>query len=192
MIRLHPSSLGEKCKWLELFEGVDIVLFCVSLTAYDEYEEDSRGVLVNRMLASKQLLESIITHPTFDQKNFLLILNKYDLLEEKIERVPLSRCEWFQDFQPVMSHNNCSTSSNRGNNTPLAQRAFQFIAMKFKKLFKSVTERKLYVSLVTGMEPDSVDEAVRYSREIIKWEREEQSFTNPELSSTDIEQSSSS
>ncbi|XVF00629.1 hypothetical protein REPUB_Repub04eG0017300 [Reevesia pubescens] len=195
LIRLHPSSLGEKCKWVEMFEDVDIVLFCVSLTDYDEFSLDSNGVLTNKMLASKQLFESIVTHPTFEQKDFLLILNKADLLEEKIEQVPLTRCEWFHDFNPVISHNHYHNNSNTrsNNNTSLAQRAFHYIAVKFKRLFNSLTDdRKLYVSMVTGLEPDSVDEALRYTRDILKWEDKENSFLNNELSSTDMEASTTS
>ncbi|GKV23734.1 hypothetical protein SLEP1_g33435 [Rubroshorea leprosula] len=187
LIRLHPSSLGENCKFVEMFEDVDMVLFCVSLTDYDEFFEDSHGVRTNKMLASKQLFESIVTHPTFDSKNFVLMLNKFDLLEEKIEQVSLTKCEWFHDFHPVIGHN------NKGG-TSLAQHAFHYIALQFKRLFKSLSDRKLYVSQVTGLEPDSVDEALRYSRDILKWDEDERyfSFTNPELSSTDIEASSSS
>ncbi|KAK8486667.1 hypothetical protein V6N13_080706 [Hibiscus sabdariffa] len=192
LIRLHPSSLGERCKWLEMFEDVDIVLFSVSMIDYDEFSVDSNGVLTNKMLASKQLFESIITHPSFEKKNFLLILNKADLLEEKIEQVPLIRCEWFHDFSPVISHNHYNFSNNRNNHTSLSQSAFQYIATKFKRLFNSLSDRKLYVSMVTGLEPDSVDEALRYSRDILKWNETENSLVNTEMSSTDIEASSTS
>ncbi|XVF68197.1 hypothetical protein PTKIN_Ptkin10aG0185300 [Pterospermum kingtungense] len=193
LIRLHPSSLGENCKWVEKFEEIDIVIFCISLTDYDEFSLDSNGVLTNKMMASKQLFETIVTHPTFEQKDFLLILNKADLLEEKIEQVPLTRCEWFHDFNPVISHNHyIPSSSNRNNNHgSLAQRAFHYVAVKFKRLFHSLTDRNLYVSMVTGLEHDSVDEALRYSRDILKWHYKENSFINNE-SSTDIEASSTS
>ena len=176
-----------------MFEDVDIVLFCVSLTDYDEFSLDSNGVLTNKMLASKRLFESIVTHPNFEQKDFLLILNKADLLEEKIEQVPLTRCEWFHDFNPVISHNhNNNNSINRNNHSSLSQRAFHYIAVKFKRLFNSLTDRKLYVSMVTDLEPDSVDEALRYTRDILKWDENENSFLNNELSSMDIEASSTS
>ncbi|KAH9656473.1 Extra-large guanine nucleotide-binding protein 1 [Citrus sinensis] len=189
LIRVHPRSLGENCKWLQMFEDADMVLFCVSLTAYDEYFEDSKGFLTNKMLASRQLFQNIVIHPTFNQKNFLLILNKYDMLEEKIEEVPLSRCEWFEDFNPVISHNHHSTS-RRTSNTPLAVSAAHYIAVKFKRLFDSLTGRKLFVSVVTALEPETVDEALKYAKEILKWEEEEPVYTN--IESTDYEASSSS
>ncbi|XP_052179663.1 extra-large guanine nucleotide-binding protein 1-like [Diospyros lotus] len=191
LIRLHASSLGENCKWLEMFEDIDLVLYCVSLTEYDEFLYSSNGVSTNKMLASKKLFERIVTHPTFYQKNFLLILNKFDLLEEKIEQVPLSQCEWFHDFKPVISlHPHSSTSGYI--NASMAQRAFHHIAMKFKRLFHSLTERKLYVSLVTGLEPDSVDKTLRYAREILKWDDLKRTFPLQECSSGSIGETYSS
>ncbi|KAK9691143.1 hypothetical protein RND81_09G178700 [Saponaria officinalis] len=191
LIRVHEKSLGKKCKWLEMFEDAGIVLFCVSLTDYDEYELDHNGELQNRMLQCKKLFESIVNHPSFEETNFLLILNKFDLMEEMIEQVPLTRCDWFEDFNPVYSRHQ---SSRRGGNNiaPLAQRAFHYIAVKFKKLFKSLTGRKLYVCPVTALEPDNVDAALRYAREILKWENEKLSFSFNDSSLESIDVNSSS
>jgi hypothetical protein len=174
-----------------MFEDVDVVLFCVSLIDYDEFSEDKNGVLINKMIASRQLFERTATHPKFEEKKFLLILNKFDLLEEKIEQVPLTQCEWFDDFNPVISYNP-SSSSTTSTNPSLARRASQYIAVKFKRLFRDLTDRKLYVSLATGLEPDNVDEAFKYAREVLKWKQEELNYPNNELSSTSIEASSSS
>ncbi|EEF43335.1 extra-large guanine nucleotide-binding protein 1 isoform X2 [Ricinus communis] len=190
LIRVHPNVLGGNCKWLEMFEDVDMVLFCVSLIDYDEYVKDSNGVAINKMMASKQLFESIVTNPMFEKKKFLLVLNKFDLLEEKIEQVPLTRCEWFHDFDPIIGHNrnSCSSSSIiRATNPSLAHRAFQYIAFKFKRLFTLLTDNKLFASVVTALEPDNVDEALRYAREILHWEHEEPveySSSSNEASST--------
>ena len=86
-----------------MFEGVRIVIFCVALSDYNEYCKDASGISVNRMMERKRLFESIIIHPTFEQMDFLLILNKFDLLEQKIESSPLAQCDWFTDFNPVSS-----------------------------------------------------------------------------------------
>ncbi|XP_009590649.1 extra-large guanine nucleotide-binding protein 1-like [Nicotiana tomentosiformis] len=170
LIRVHASCVGKNCKWLEMFEDVDLLIFCVSLTEYTEYLEDYDGVCTNKMMASKKLFENIVSHPAFARKHCLLLLNKFDILEEIIEQAPLSECEWFQEFNPVISrHPNSSTSNN---NPSLAQRACHYIAMKFKRLYSSITERKLYVSPLTALEADSVDEALKYSREILKWDEE--------------------
>lgn len=192
LIRVHPRGLGENCKWLQMFEDIDVVLFCVALTDYDEYTVDRNGVFTNKMLAAKRLFESIITHPSFTNKKFLLILNMFDLLEEKIESVPLTRCTWFSDFSPVISHHENRTS-HYTNSPPLAERAFQYIASKFKRLFHSLTGQKLFVSLVTGLEPDTVDEALRYAREVMVWEKWNPSHfaEKSEITSTSFDEASS-
>ncbi|XP_008792615.2 extra-large guanine nucleotide-binding protein 1-like [Phoenix dactylifera] len=178
LIRLHTKSLGEKCKWLDMFEDVRLVIFCVALSDYDEYFEDANGVGINKMMESKRLFESIVGHPALDQMDFLLILNKFDLLEQKIDMASLTLCEWFDDFNPVVSHNrpNNNNSRNISNGATMAQQAFHYIAVKFKKLFYSLTGRKLHVTLANGLDLDSVDAALRYAWEILKWEDERLAF----------------
>ncbi|XP_052734020.1 extra-large guanine nucleotide-binding protein 1 isoform X2 [Vigna angularis] len=193
LIRVHPKSLGEKCKWLDMFEDTDVVLFSVALTDYDEYTVDSKGAVTNKILAARHLFQNIITHRVFSNTKFLLILTKFDLFEEKIEQVPLTQCEWFLDFDPVISHNHKTASiSKRSNHPPLAQRAFQYIGMKFKSWFNSLTGRKLFVSLVSGLEPSTVDEALRYAREVMVWQKWDPSLRNEksEITSTTFEASS--
>ncbi|XP_051145394.1 extra-large guanine nucleotide-binding protein 1-like isoform X2 [Andrographis paniculata] len=167
LTRVDARSLGEHCKWLDMFEDVDIVLYCVALTDYDEYYEDRSGVYRNKMLAIKKHFETIVTHPSLSGKSFLLILNKFDLLEDKIDRIPLSQCDWFQDFNPVISHPHTNS-----NSPPLAQRAFHYVAVKFKRLFRLLTDRKLFVTRATANEADSIDKALNYSRDILKWRNE--------------------
>ncbi|TMW94781.1 hypothetical protein EJD97_009797 [Solanum chilense] len=170
LIRVHASCIGKNCKWLEMFEDVDLVIFCVSLTEYSEYLEDYNGFCTNKMMESKRLFENIVSHPAFAQKHCLLLLNKFDILEEIIEEFPLSECEWFQDFNPVTSRHPNSKTNN--NNPSLAQRAYHYIAVKFKRLYDSITKRKLFVSQLTALEAESVDGALKYTREILKWDEE--------------------
>ncbi|KAG6605110.1 Extra-large guanine nucleotide-binding protein 2, partial [Cucurbita argyrosperma subsp. sororia] len=191
LIRVHPSTLGENCKLLDMFEDMSIILFCVALVDYDEFDEDDNGVLVNRMIASKQLFERIVTDRALSGKNFLLILNKFDLFEEKIIQVPLSQCEWFDDFNPMITPNSTGRSSSSSTTNPsLAQRAFQYVAVKFKRLFYSLTDKKLFVSQTTGMEPENVNAALRYAREIIKWEVDKPNISITEISTASADASS--
>ncbi|OMO84168.1 Guanine nucleotide binding protein (G-protein), alpha subunit [Corchorus olitorius] len=187
LIRVQARGLGENCKWLEMFEDVGMVIFSVALSDYDQFSADG----TNKMLLSRKFFESIVTHPTFDQMDFLLILNKYDLFEEKIERVPLSRCEWFDDFHPMVSHHRSNTNSNSINHNPtLGQLGFHYVAVKFKRLYSSLTGRKLYVTNVKGLEPNSVDAALKFAREILKWDDERANFSLSEHSFYSTEASS--
>ena len=187
LIRVQARGLGENCKWLEMFEDVGMIIFCVALSDYDQLSSDG----TNKMLLSKKFFESIVTHPTFDQMDFLLVLNKFDLFEEKVEQIPLTRCEWFDDFHPLISHHRTNTNSNSINNNPtLGQLAFHYIAVKFKRLYSSLTGRKLYVSHVKGLEPKSVDAALKFAREILKWDEERANFSLSEHSFYSTEASS--
>ncbi|XP_028055646.1 extra-large guanine nucleotide-binding protein 1-like [Camellia sinensis] len=188
LIRVQARGFVESCKWLEMFEDVQIVIFCVALSDYDQYTIDGDGTLVNKMLLTKKFFETIVTHPTFDQMDFLLILNKFDLFEEKMERVPLTQCDWFDDFDPVMS---CHSSTINSSNSPsFSQLAFHYIAVKFKRLYSSLTDRKLYVASVKGLDPESVDETVKYASEILKWNEERPNFSLSEYSIYSTEASS--
>ncbi|MBA0734959.1 hypothetical protein Gogos_018846 [Gossypium gossypioides] len=187
LIRVQARGFGENCKWLEMFEDVGMVIFCVSLSDYDQHSADG----TNKMLLSKKFFETIVTHPTFEQMDFLLILNKFDIFEEKVERVPLTRCEWFDDFHPLISRHCTNTNSNSINNNPtLGQLAFHYVAVKFKRLYSSLTGRKLYVSHVKGLEPNSVDAALKFAREILKWDEERINFSLSEHSFYSTEASS--
>ncbi|XP_004511982.1 extra-large guanine nucleotide-binding protein 1 isoform X2 [Cicer arietinum] len=186
LIRVHARGLGENCKWLEMFEDVEMVIFCVSLSDYDQFSVDG-----NKMILSMKFFETIVTHPTFEHMEFLLILNKFDLFEEKIEQVPLTKCDWFSDFHPITSRNRTNSNSNSINNNPsLGHLASHYIAVKFKRLYSSLTGRKLYVSVVKGLEPGSVDASLKYAKEILKWNEEKPNFNSSEYSMYSTEASS--
>jgi len=198
VIRVQARGFAENCKWLEMLEDIRLVIFCVALSDYDQLSFHVDGSPMNKMMLSKKLFESIVTHPTFEHMDFLLILNKFDIFEEKIEQVPLTECEWFEDFQPVISRQNNGNSNPRSRsisinqNPTLGQVGFHYVAVKFKRLFFDLTGRKLFVSSVKGLESESVDAALKYAREILNWEEERIHFSLSEYSIYSTEASFSS
>ncbi|CAL1380450.1 unnamed protein product [Linum trigynum] len=177
-----------------MFEDIGMIIFCVSLSDYDQVSFDINGSPTNKMMQSRKFFETIVTHPTFEQMDVLLLLNKFDVFEEKMERVPLTKCEWFDDFHPIISHHrstsNTRSSSNINHSPSLGQLGFHYVAVKFKRLYASLTGRKLFVSMVKALEPDSVDSSLKYAREIMKWEEERPNFSLSEYSIYSTEASS--
>jgi len=81
---------SERRKWIHCFDCVTAVLFCASLSEYDQTlrEDDSQ----NRMKESLLLFDEICNSPWFRDTTFILFLNKMDLFREKIQKIPLSTC----------------------------------------------------------------------------------------------------
>ncbi|KAI4326294.1 hypothetical protein MLD38_031622 [Melastoma candidum] len=172
-----------------MFEDVRAIIFCIALSDYDQTYSNSAGPARNKMLASRDLFENLARNPSFRDTPFILILNKYDAFEEKIGRVPVSACEWFTEFSPVKHHT---------NNQALALQAYYFVAVKFKELYLSISNRKLFVCRTSARERASVDDAFRYVREVLRWDDEKEghmdglagddSYCSTEMSSSPLHQ----
>ncbi|CAK7352754.1 unnamed protein product [Dovyalis caffra] len=114
---------NERRKWIHLFEGVTADS---TELEYDQtlFEDENK----NRMIETKELFEWVLKQPCFEKTSFMLFLNKFDIFEKKVLKVPLNVCEWFKDYQPV------STGKQE------IEHAYEFVKKKFEELyFQSTT-----------------------------------------------------
>ncbi|XP_051151191.1 guanine nucleotide-binding protein alpha-1 subunit isoform X1 [Andrographis paniculata] len=129
---------NERRKWIHLFDGVTAVIFCASISEYDQtlFEDDNK----NRMMETKELFEWVLKQPCFEKTSFMLFLNKFDLFEKKVLKVPLNVCGWFKDYQPV------STGKQE------IEHAYEFVKKKFEEVYFQSTS------------PDRVDRVFKIYR----------------------------
>lgn len=78
---------SERRKWIQCFDDVTAVIFCVALNGYDlKLYEDQE---TNRIHESLTLFDAICNNKFFVDTAMILFLNKTDLFSQKIAKVPL-------------------------------------------------------------------------------------------------------
>jgi len=118
---------NERKKWIHCFENVAAVIFVAAISEYDQVLcEDST---TNRVVEALNLFEEICNSRWFNQSAMILFLNKRDLFEEKVKRVPLNVC--FNDYKGANEY----------------EEAWKFIAKKF--INKRADENKQIYTHVT-------------------------------------------
>jgi len=122
---------SERRKWIHCFDGVTSVIFTVSLSGYDQVlREDSTQ---NRMTESILLFDEVCNSASFETKDIILFLNKYDLFLEKIKTVDLTACfpnytggkdaeaaekfikQRFMERTNALVYTHCTTALDTGN-----------------------------------------------------------------------------
>jgi len=79
---------SERKKWINCFDDVTAIIFVAALSEYDQVlEEDGE---TNRMREALDLFNQICNTPCLMNTAMILFLNKSDLFQEKMKRVPLS------------------------------------------------------------------------------------------------------
>jgi len=97
-LNIHLFDVGgqrsERRKWISCFEAVTSIIFCVSLSEYDQTLIEDKEQ--NRMVESLMLFDSVVNSRWFIRTSIILFLNKYDLFVIKLKKIPLEK--FFPDY----------------------------------------------------------------------------------------------
>jgi len=87
---------NERKKWIHCFDNVTAVIFVGAISEYNQklFEDTS----TNRMKEALDLYDEVSNNRYFEKSSMLLFLNKKDLFEEKIARVPINDTPDFADY----------------------------------------------------------------------------------------------
>eukprot|EP01083_Nonionella_stella_P273723 928829_1 len=109
---------SERRKWIDQFDSAAAILFVASLTGYSETLEED--FVTNRLTESLTLIGDTIQYDALEGKPLIILLNKEDLLQERMEHHKLS------DFFPEFKGDNSSTTDVK-----------DFIEKKFRDVMDS-------------------------------------------------------
>ncbi|XP_071493833.1 guanine nucleotide-binding protein G(o) subunit alpha-like [Diadema antillarum] len=113
----------ERRKWIHCFDDVTAIMFTIALSAYDQkIREDNK---TSRISESKEIFKSICNCVWFRRTPLIILFNKMDLFEIKLQTVPLS-----------VYHPNYTGSDD-------VQEARQFLSEEFLRLNRCDT-RSIY------------------------------------------------
>lgn len=97
-LKIHMVDVGgqrsERKKWIHCFDNVTIIIFCVSLSEYDQTLLEEK--LQNRLEESLVLFDSVVNLRWFARTSIVLFLNKIDVFAEKLQHLPLEK--YFPDY----------------------------------------------------------------------------------------------
>jgi len=139
---------NERKKWIHCFEGVTAVLFVGVLSEYDLvlYEDET----VNRMSETLELFREVCNNKWFKETSMILFLNKRDLFQEKIQKVPLTVCPVFANYTGENTYDACVLA---------IEEAFQ---MK-----NASTEKQIYIHTTCATDTENVNAVFNAVKDII-------------------------
>uniref|UniRef100_A0A0D3G675 Guanine nucleotide-binding protein alpha subunit n=1 Tax=Oryza barthii TaxID=65489 RepID=A0A0D3G675_9ORYZ len=166
VVQIQFSPVGENKRGGEEARGMrgeSGFIFLKVLMRYDQmlFEDETK----NRMMETKELFDWVLKQRCFEKTSFILFLNKFDIFEKKIQKVPLSVCEWFKDYQPIAP------------GKQEVEHAYEFVKKKFEELYFQSSkpdrvDRVFKIYRTTALDQKLVkktfkliDESMRRSRE---------------------------
>lgn len=129
---------SERKKWPKIFNNIGVVIYMAALNEYDMVlEEDEKK---NRLHESLKIWEKLTKSPHFETAQFILLFNKCDIFEKKIQVKPLNGM--FATYDEF-AKDRTSTEYETG---------FRFIEDLFKKRFHGKVQFETLVTNSTDKE----------------------------------------
>jgi len=156
---------GERRRWIHCFEGVDAVMFIISLSDYNQtlWEDET----TNRMLEAEKLFGEMLNNVFFRETPFIVFFNKLDLFKEKFRKVSLA--EAYKEYSPPKE---VKTDGAR------EEHALNFIQHRFKSQDKT-KNREITTFETTATDTDLVRNVLdTVKRNILKAIMKDFGFTN--------------
>jgi len=149
-LKLRVVDVGgqrsERRKWIHCFDCVTAVIYCASLSGYDQVLREDRTQ--NRMHESILLFDEVANSASFQKNDIILFLNKYDLFKEKIASIDL---------------NVCFSNYTGGKNE---EKALEFIRKRFEERVTSTTT-SLYIHETTATDTENITKVISNVRETL-------------------------
>ncbi|BGP41123.1 guanine nucleotide-binding protein subunit alpha [Rhodotorula kratochvilovae] len=127
---------SERKKWIHCFENVNVLIFLVAISEYDQtlYEDSD----INRMNEAAGLFESISNSRWFAQSSVILFMNKTDLFKAKLITSPIY--EYYSDYEgPSDYPTGCA-----------------YMESKFRPLYRNETARPLIVHFTCATDTEQL------------------------------------
>ncbi|KAK8726245.1 hypothetical protein OTU49_010167 [Cherax quadricarinatus] len=137
---------GERKKWIQVFDGIQAVLFLVSTSCFDlVIREDEE---TNRLQESINIFRSMWNSRFLKYSGFIVFLNKQDILKEKVTHGRTRIAEYFPEYN---NYKLLSKDRDSQENEEYL-RARCFIRDKFIDISKQVVKREGR-RLAPGLQP---------------------------------------
>jgi len=144
---------GERRRWIHCFEGVDAVMFIISLSDYNQtlWEDDN----TNRMLEAEKLFGEMLNNVFFRNTPFIVFFNKLDLFKEKLKKVSLE-----------VAYKEYSLPKEAETDPAKEKHALDFVTTQFKSRNLN-PDRKIYDFETTATDTDLVNNVMTAVQTII-------------------------
>ncbi|KZP05558.1 G-alpha-domain-containing protein [Athelia psychrophila] len=147
-------------KWYPYFDDLNAIIFLAPISCFDEtLEEDPR---VNRIKDSLMLWKGICGSTLLNNVQFVLFLNKCDLLSRKLKHTQAKVVDYFPDFREAQD----------------AKRVAEFFRHEFKHVLKKspLPTRTFYAHMTSVTDHKSTAQTLRVVRDGVAREALERSY----------------